>query len=135
MNRRQRRIEAKRGSPVRPVALPLVQSLLAAAAQKAEAGHLAEAERLLHQLLSLVPRHAEALHLLGVIAYQTERRDLALDVIDKALAANPNDPSIHSSRGNLLRQQGQLEEAAGSYRKSIALTPNFAEAARAGPPG
>ena len=78
---------------MRPVALPLVQSLLAAAAQKAEAGHLAEAERLLHQLLSLVPRHAEALHLLGVIAYQTERRDLALDVIDKALAANPNDPS------------------------------------------
>ena len=113
---------------MQPVASPLVQSLLASAAQQARAGHLAEAERLLRQLLSLTPRHAEALHLLGVIAYQTERRDLALDLIDKALAVNPKDPSIHSSRGNLLRQQGQLEEATGSYREALALMPDFAEA-------
>ena len=99
-----------------------------AALQHYQAGRLAEAERLFRQVLAVNPRHADSLHLLGVIAYQTGRHDLAVDMIGKAIAINPREASLQSNLGNLLLQQGRLDEAVASYRRAIELKPDFSEA-------
>jgi Flp pilus assembly protein TadD len=128
MNRKQRRAETKKGRPVMQAALSVVRQILPAALQHCQAGRLDEAERLLGQVLSVNPRHADALHLLGVIAYQTKRNDLAVDLISKAIAINPREASSHSNLGNLLLGQGRLDEAVASYHKALDLKPNFSEA-------
>jgi hypothetical protein len=68
------------------------------------------------------------LHLLGVIAYQTERRELAAELIGKAIAINPREASSHSNLGNLLLHQGRLDEAVARYHRALRLRPNFPEA-------
>ena len=88
-----------------------IQGVWIAALQHHQAGRLDKAERLFRQVLAVNPRHADSLHLLGVIAYQTERRELAAELIGKAIAINPREASSHSNLGNLLLQQGRLGEA------------------------
>ncbi len=128
MNRKQRRAQTKVGQPARQAASPGVQQLLGAAVQHHQAGRLAEAERLLRQVLAVNPGHPDSLHLLGAIAYRTGRQDLAVVLIRKAVAINPGDASVHSSLGNLLLQQGRLDEAVACYRKAVGLRPDFSEA-------
>ena len=76
-----------------------VQQKWAAALQHHQAGRLDEAERLFRQVLAVNPRHADSLHLLGVIAYQTGRHDRAADLIRKAIAINPREASLQSNLG------------------------------------
>ncbi len=128
MNRKQRRTEAKKGGPAMQTASLAAQRLWAAALQQFQAGRLDEAERLFRQVLAVNPRHADSLHLLGVIAYQTGRHDLAVDMIRKAIVINPREASLHSNLGNLLKEQGRLDEAVACYRKAVELKPNFSEA-------
>ena len=105
-----------------------VQQKWVAALQNFQAGRLDEAERLFRQVLAVNPRHADTLHLLGVIAYQTGRHDLAADMIRKAIAINPREASLHSNLGNLFKEQGRLDEAVACYRRAIELKPDFSEA-------
>src|SRR5271154_2006354 len=128
MNRKQRRAETKQGRPLMQAEPSAAQQAWVAALQNFQAGRLDEAERLFRQFLAVNPRHADSLHLLGVIAYQTGRHDLAADLITKAIAINPREASLQSNLGNLLLQQGRLDEAVACYRKAIEFKPNFPEA-------
>ena len=93
-------------------------------------GHLAEAEAAYQLILTVQPRHPDALHLLGVIAYQTGRHEQSHDLISRALKAHPGFPEAHSNLGNTLRAMGRLEEAAVHYRKVLQLPGNPDTAAR-----
>ena len=46
-----------------------------------QAGRLSEAEKLYQQVLADNPQNADALHLLGVIAYQANKYKLAINLI------------------------------------------------------
>ena len=46
----------------------------------------------------------------------------------EAIRLRPNDPELHLNLGGLLYGQGQLDEAAGSFRTAIRLSPAYAEA-------
>ena len=63
-----------------------IQQALDLAVQHQTAGRLSEAEGLYQQVLQADPNQPIALHLLGVIAYQMEKNDIAVDFIMKALA-------------------------------------------------
>jgi tetratricopeptide (TPR) repeat protein len=52
-------------------------------------GRLAEAESIYQKLLQHNPRHADALHFLGLIALQTNRCEQGVRLIERALAVNP----------------------------------------------
>jgi len=98
------------------------------ALQHHRVGRLAEAEALYRQILAVEPRHADALHLLGVVAHQVGKNDVAVGLIRQAIALKPNDPDAHSNLGNALRENGQLDEAIAACRQAIALKPKFPEA-------
>jgi Tfp pilus assembly protein PilF len=75
------------------------------------AGRLAEAEGIYRQILAVEPRHAGALHLLGVVAHQAGHHEAALDLIRRAIGENPAAASFHNNLGNVL-WYGRCEPAA-----------------------
>jgi Flp pilus assembly protein TadD len=79
-------------------------------------------------VLKVEPRHFDALHFLGVIAYQQGRHAEAVDFISRALAIDARQPAAHSNLGNALEALGELERALQSYREALALYPDFADA-------
>jgi predicted O-linked N-acetylglucosamine transferase (SPINDLY family) len=92
-----------------------------------QAGHLAEAERIYRQILSQQPNHADALHLLGVLAGQTDRLDAAVNLIRRAIAICSTNALYYSNLGKFLRDRGQLDQAIASYRQAIGFKPDIAE--------
>ncbi|MDB5400686.1 MAG: hypothetical protein JWQ55_2704 [Rhodopila sp.] len=127
MNRKQRLV-ARKPKPITQPVSPALQRLLAEGLQHHLAGRLSEAERLYRQILAINPRHADGLHLLGMIAYQAGHPELAVDLIGKAITTNANVASYHSNLGNALKQLGRLDQAAAAYRGALGLMPNFMEA-------
>ena len=99
-----------------------------AALQHHQAGRFQEAETLYRQILQAQPTHADALHLLGVIAHQTGKHEIAVEHITRAIALNPGAVEYHCNIGEVYRAQGKLEEAVAHYREAIARHPAYAEA-------
>jgi protein O-GlcNAc transferase len=101
-----------------------IDQALQSAIRHHQAGRLPQAEVLYRQVLQQHPRHAVALHLLGVLMAQVGRGDVAVDLIRQAIAIHPNFPDAFSNLGNILGDQGKLEEAIAAHRQAIALAPH-----------
>lgn len=99
-----------------------------AALRNHEAGRLGEAERLYQQVLRVDPRHADALHLLGVVAHQSGRHDVATGLIEQAIAINGDNHLYHSNLGATQQARGRISDAIASGRRAVALNPNYAAA-------
>jgi Flp pilus assembly protein TadD len=91
------------------------------------AGKLVEAERIYRQLLAQQPKHPEALHMLGLLAGQLGRNDLAVDLLREAIGLNPGNAEAHNNLWVILRRTGRLDEAIIGCRRSIALNPSLSE--------
>ncbi len=83
------------------------QELLGKALEFHRAGRLAEAEAIYRQLLAADARHADSLHLLGMIENQRGRTDIAVSMIRAAIAINSNEAAFHSNLGTVLANSGQ----------------------------
>lgn len=105
-----------------------IEQALALATQHQSQGRLAEAERLLRQILRVQPQHAHALHLLGVIAHQAGKPDLAIRLIEEALRHNDNIALFHANLGEIYRQAGRLDEALRHGERALALDPDLVAA-------
>jgi len=68
--------------------------LLGAGLKHHQAGRFAEAEACYQRVLAIQSDHADALHLLGVIAHQVRRYDLAVELIGRAIKRNGENRSI-----------------------------------------
>jgi len=91
-----------------------------------KAGKLAEAEKQYRLALSRHGDHPDALHLLGVIAFQTGNHREAADLIGKALALDPNKPAYHANAALALMKLNRHDEAHEAYQRSVALNPKLA---------
>ena len=92
------------------------------------AGQLDAAEAAYRQVLQLDPLHIDALHLLGLIASQTGRGDLAVELIRRALALQPNFAAAESNLGHILRINGDVDGAIAACRRAVALKADLPEA-------
>ncbi len=107
------------------VAIPKV---LGEAMEQHRLGNYVQAEATYRQILRRAPCHPDALHLLGVVAHQTGRAQLAIQSIGRALALVDSQPVMHFSYGNALNEAGRSEEALVSYRRALELMPTLDEA-------
>ncbi len=96
--------------------------------QHHQAGRMAEAEASYRRLLADQPEHPGALHLLGVVAYQSKRPDDAVRLIRRAIAINAQDPAYFSNLGLALHALGKYAEAIDSYDKALALKRDYVDA-------
>ena len=92
------------------------------------AGRLGEAEALYRRVLAAQPRHADALHFLGLIADQAGRPEAALDLIRQAIAINPRTASYHCNEGLILTRLGRFESAVLACRRALDLNASSIEA-------
>ena len=93
-----------------------------------QAGRLSEAEGIYRNILAIDPKHVDSMHLLGVIALQVGRNDIAVDLIGKAIAANKRNADFHNNIGVALRALGRLDEAVDHFRRALKLKPDYADA-------
>ncbi len=121
--------EQGQDSPMPALALPDdLRTIFDAAVQHHQAGRPADAEPLYREVLAANPRHADSLHLLGVIAGQTGRHDLAVEKIRQAIAIDPRQPAYHANLGLTLKAQGRLDEAIACFCSVTELRPNDPQA-------
>jgi tetratricopeptide (TPR) repeat protein/SAM-dependent methyltransferase len=129
MNRHERRAQGK-AEPARPGAgpRPKIREILDAAFAAHRAGQPGEAERLCREVLASDPRNADALHLLGVLARQFARPDIAADLIGQAIAIDRKAAPYHASLGNALSDMRRPGDALASFKAALRLKPDLVEA-------
>ena len=91
-------------------------------------GRLSQAETCYQQILAQDPTHADALHLLGLVAYQQARYERARDCITKAIQRDATKPLYFYNLGLVHQKLNQLHEAERSYRQALALKGDYVEA-------
>jgi Flp pilus assembly protein TadD len=97
------------------------------AIQHFHSGRAQEAESVCRQLVESDPANAAALHLLGVLAHESDRPE-AVELISRAVGLEPRNAEYHYNLGVALQRRGQHDQAAASYRQALALQPHRAEA-------
>jgi Flp pilus assembly protein TadD len=108
--------------------VPTIAQTLSAALQTHQAGNFSQAEQLYQSILEAEPNHAEALHLLGVLAFQRGQFDLAVMRIQRALALNPQAVVYHCNLGLAYQTLGRFEEAVASFRRALQIRSDLPEA-------
>ena len=86
-----------------------------------QVGQLQQAEQICPRILRDFPKHAETLHLLGIIAYQVGENKIATDLITPAISVDSKQSPFYYSLGNSLRGQGKLEKAIAAYHQAIQI--------------
>src|SRR5579885_3653264 len=109
-------------------ALSDIPALFSQAVAHQQAGRLAEAERLCRAILEADPGQGDALHLLGGLALQGGRPDLAIAPLERAAAAHPEEPVYHATLGQAYLQAGDGERALARFREAARVAPDFAPA-------
>jgi len=90
-------------------------------------GELAEAQALYEEILRAQPRHYDALHLLGVIAWSSGNPGKAAQLIGQAIEIDPHDHNAYNNRGLALQDAGEREAALASFDRALALKADCAE--------
>ncbi|WLA62496.1 O-linked N-acetylglucosamine transferase, SPINDLY family protein [Bradyrhizobium diazoefficiens] len=105
-----------------------VLPLLGQALQLHKQGLLAQAQAAYRQVLQLAPDQFIALHMLGSLESDTKNYQQAEILLSRAVAVDPRSADAHMSRGVALNGLRRHGEACESYRRALALRPNFAVA-------
>jgi tetratricopeptide (TPR) repeat protein len=103
------------------------QPVLSQAVAAHQAGDLAQADRLYKKLLKSDPANSDALHLRGLIEFQRNRPERAIDLIERAILRCPSDPRYHANLGRVLQAAGRSEDAVQRYRRSLEMDTQSAE--------
>lgn len=105
-----------------PQRLPVEQAY-ALAVQHHSLGRPQESETLLRQILQKQPDHAYALLLLGIIAHQAGHPEMAIALIERAIAVNGKAALFHVNLCGIYRDVGRIAEAIEHGERAVALDP------------
>ena len=82
------------------------------------------------RVLKIEPRNPDALHLLGVLAYEANDHDRAIGLISQAIREYKKYAPMHGNLALAKLAKGDLAGAASSARKAFTLSPSYADAHR-----
>lgn len=92
------------------------------------AGSLAAAEGIYRQILSQDPSQPDAIHLLGVLLFQSARFAECASVLSQAVAAGQASAEIYYYLGTALWKCRKTSEAVGALKKSLVIHPKSSAA-------
>lgn len=99
--------------------------LLMRAVARHQAGMLDEAEAAYQKLLSANPDDSDALHYLGLIAFQRRRYADAVNSIEAAIKVNGMVSAFHCNLGNAYKALGLFDKAIAAFHQAVKLDPEF----------
>ncbi|KQO91925.1 hypothetical protein ASF36_18725 [Methylobacterium sp. Leaf90] len=105
-----------------------LEEALEIAARAHRVGDVAIAEVLYDRILNVMPDHAGALHLYGVLNHQTGRPREAVRLIRRAIELDPEEPSAHINLGNVVFDLDRPDLAAEAYITAIRFEPDEIDA-------
>lgn len=125
--------KARRSAVARAAAAPqhTLGEALAEAVTALREEDMERAEPLLQGILARWPDQGDALHFLGVLRHTQARREEAVELIQRAIAAMPGMPGPWNNLGNVLVGAERLDEAIAAYERSVALAGNSDASAEA----
>jgi predicted O-linked N-acetylglucosamine transferase (SPINDLY family) len=91
------------------------------------AGRQEEAKVCYELVLRGQPERADALHLLGLLAFQRKDFAAAMEFIGKAISLSPSSSKFHASLGNVLLAQEDHARALASFETALRLEPDSAQ--------
>jgi protein O-GlcNAc transferase len=86
-------------------------------------GNLQEAEQLYRALLAADPKHADAWHMLGVIAHQADQHEPAIQCIERAIQLSPDRPEYYHNLALVQHRVGRHDVAVQHVTKVLKLDP------------
>lgn len=120
-----------RDRPVSPAPGPVLSSVagdVQAAMRQAQthfdAGRFEEAERVCRAVLSVNPRQMRGLHLLSRIALQTDRVQLAIDSLRRAVSLEQR-PDFYVELAKILADVQRRDEAIAELERAVAVDPRY----------
>ena len=103
----------------------LVQRLIQQGSASHQQGRLAEAERCYDEALRRQPGNPEALYLAGLAALEANRPTRALELLRRAVAANPS-AAAYSALASACQVLGRPDDAVVYFGKAVDLDPGHA---------
>ncbi len=110
-------------------AVSLSQTMVTAWRQY-RAGARREAAALSAHVLQMSPANIDALHLLGVLAYEANDQQKAITLLTQAIRIQRRYAPLHGNLALARLAAGDLAGAAASARKAFTLSPSYADAHR-----
>jgi tetratricopeptide (TPR) repeat protein len=105
-----------------------ISEALATAIQHHQAGRLQAAGQIYRRILALQPNHADAMHLLGVIAHQLGKHGIAVGYIGRAIELRGTEAVFHNNLAAAYCALRRISEAVVCYRRALELKPDYVEA-------
>jgi tetratricopeptide (TPR) repeat protein len=96
-------------------------SLFESAVQRAQAGELDQAQKLLDETLRLAPKYAPALRVLGTVLLNRGHIERALDILQQAATSNPLNAETYFDMATAYFRSAKLREALEAAERALIL--------------
>src|ERR1700677_2397980 len=107
---------------------PFAERLLDQAGGLLKVRNYASAGQLVNQALAIDPKNLRALSFGSIIAANSGRKDLALDLISQALKLDPNSAGVMFNAASIFNHFGQTQRARQLWERLNKLQPNSVSA-------
>lgn len=105
-----------------------VEQALKIAIEEHQSGHFQRAQELYVMILQRDPGNVDAIHLLGVLANQGKKPEMAVELIERAIKARPEEPVFRYNYSDSLYKLGRKEEAVKELQEAVRLNADYFDA-------
>ncbi|MBU6470623.1 MAG: sulfotransferase [Gammaproteobacteria bacterium] len=98
-----------------------IRAQIAQAVFHQQRGAYADAERLLRAVLASDPHQPDALHYLGLLAYQTGRPEQAVELMQRSITEAPGNAAFYYNLAGVLQKLDRGQEAVPFYQRCLDL--------------